>query len=119
MNDKMPSILLFVAVASVTTPAGAAQPAETGLLYLSCEYDRPAAVKDASVDLIVDLAHNGITTSLDCKATDVRINDAHIAFACGDDFSMNVDRLTGGFDARLAKGQHGLGRCLKIKKPKF
>jgi len=103
----------------ISAGAGAEASKDSSLVYLSCEYEKPAELNNSTVDLIVDTRRNTVTTSLDCKATGARINDVHIAFQCGDDFSMNVDRLTGAFNVTLPQHQRGSGHCLKIKKPKF
>ena len=119
MTIKSTSTVLLFGFVFMSGNAGAQPASENPAIDLSCEYDKPAALNNTNIDLIVDIGRNAVTTSLDCHATDIRINDVHIAFKCGDDFSMDVDRLTGAFSATLARHERGAGHCLKIKKPKF
>ncbi|GEM_PF-2600611 len=91
----------------------------TGILYLSCLYDKPAELSGTYAQLIVDQAKNTITTGLDCATSEVRINPARISFKCGDQLDMTVDRLNGHFLATVKPQGKASGFCTKQKGPRF
>ncbi|HTT07283.1 MAG TPA: hypothetical protein VMH34_00605 [Gammaproteobacteria bacterium] len=91
----------------------------TGTLYLSCPYDKPAELSGTYVQIIIDQAKNTVVTGSECQVSDVHINPARIAFKCGDELDMTIDRLNGHFLATVKPQGRASGYCVKEKGPRF